>query len=119
MTFQVKKFNLTIEPSVGPQIGKRIRFRKKKDKLKSENRARKALKTISIILGAFAACWTPYHVIAIIASFCPACINVHLYMFSYFLCYLNSPINPFCYAASNMQFKNAFKRIMKGDLSMK
>ena len=49
------------------QIGKRIRFRKKKDKLKSENRARKALKTISIILGAFAACWTPYHVIAIIA----------------------------------------------------
>jgi hypothetical protein len=101
------------------KIGKRIRFRKKKDKLKSENRARKALKTISVILGAFAACWTPYHVIAIIASFCPTCINVHLYMFSYFLCYLNSPINPFCYAASNQQFKNAFKRIMKGDLTMK
>ena len=85
----------------------------------SFNRARKALKTISVILGAFAACWTPYHVFAIVASFCPSCINVHLYMFSYFLCYLNSPINPFCYAASNQQFKNAFKRIMKGDLTMK
>ena len=101
------------------KIGKRIRFRKKKDKFKAENRAKKALKTISVILGAFVACWTPYHVFAIIASFCPTCINVHLYMFSYFLCYLNSPINPFCYAASNQQFKNAFKRIMKGDLSMK
>lgn len=102
------------------KIGKRIRFRKrKKDKLKTENRARKALRTISIILGAFVACWTPYHILAIIASFRPEAVNVHLYMFSYFLCYANSPINPFCYAASNQQFKNAFKRIMRGDLSMK
>ena len=36
------------------KIGKRIRFRrKKKEKLKTENRAKKALKTISLILGAF------------------------------------------------------------------
>eukprot|EP00095_Tigriopus_kingsejongensis_P011033 maker-scaffold109_size355148-snap-gene-1.25 protein:Tk11033 transcript:maker-scaffold109_size355148-snap-gene-1.25-mRNA-1 annotation:"muscarinic acetylcholine receptor m1" len=102
------------------KIGKRIRFRKrKKDKFRTENRARKALRTISIILGAFVACWTPYHILAIIASFRPEAVNVHLYMFSYFLCYANSPINPFCYAASNQQFKNAFKRIMRGDLSMK
>ena len=102
------------------KIGKRIRFRrKKKEKLRTENRARKALRTISVILGAFVACWTPYHIFAIIGSFCPSCINIHVFMFSYFLCYLNSPINPFCYAASNQQFKSAFKRIMKGDLTMK
>ena len=72
------------------RIGKRIRFRrKKKEKLKTENRAKKALKTISLILGAFITCWTPYHVIAIIASFCAPCINVHVYMLSYFLCYAN------------------------------
>ena len=105
------------------KIGKRIRFRKRRKRdqkeKKTENRAKKALKTISLILGAFVTCWTPFHIFAIIASFCPSCINVHVYMFSYFLCYANSPINPFCYAASNQQFKSAFKRIMRGDLSMK
>ena len=103
------------------KIGKRIRFRRrKKEKIRrTENRAKKALRTISVILGAFVACWTPYHVIAIVASFSPMSVNIHLYMFSYFLCYLNSPINPFCYAASNQQFKNAFKRIMRGDYMRK
>jgi len=110
----------TDRPDLINKIGKRIRFRrKKKEKIKTENRAKKALKTISLILGAFVTCWTPYHILAIVSSFCPSCINVHIYMLSYFLCYANSPINPFCYAASNQQFKNTFKRIMKGDLSFK
>lgn len=113
------KANSKDEP-VLRKLGKRIRLRrKKKDKQKTENRAKKALRTISFILGAFVTCWTPYHIIAIVASFCPSCINIHLYMVSYFLCYLNSPVNPFCYAAANQQFKNAFKRIMTGDLSLK
>ncbi len=37
------------------RVGNKIRFRrKKKEKLKTENRARKALKTISLILGKYA-----------------------------------------------------------------
>ncbi len=107
------------DKNVLKKLGKKIRLRRKKDKQKTENRAKKALRTISFILGAFVTCWTPYHIFAIVASFCPTCINIHLYMVSYFLCYLNSPVNPFCYAAANQQFKNAFKRIMTGDLSLK
>lgn len=107
-------------------IGKRLKGRKKiplmggRPKSKSENRARKAFRTISFILGAFVACWTPYHVLALVEGFCsdPPCTNVHLYMFSYFLCYANSPMNPFCYALANQQFKKTFMRILKGDLHM-
>lgn len=107
-------------------IGKRLKGRKKiplvgdRPKSKSENRARKAFRTISFILGAFVACWTPYHVLALVEGFCstPPCTNVHLYMFSYFLCYANSPLNPWCYALSNQQFKKTFMRILKGDLHM-
>jgi hypothetical protein len=39
-------------PDLINKIGKKIKFRrKKKEKTKTENRARKALKTISLILG--------------------------------------------------------------------
>lgn len=109
-------------------IGKRLRVKKKavpllgigRQKSKSENRARKAFRTISFILGAFVACWTPYHILALVEGFCsdPPCTNEHLYMFSYFLCYANSPMNPFCYAMANQQFKKTFTRILKGDLHM-
>ncbi|CAH2105890.1 unnamed protein product [Euphydryas editha] len=108
-------------------IGKKLKVKRSKrdgffpsigrQKSKSENRARKAFRTISFILGAFVVCWTPYHVLALVEGFCrdPPCINQHLYMFAYFLCYANSPINPFCYALANQQFKKTFTRLLRGD----
>lgn len=104
-------------------IGQRLKGKGRSGsrKSKSENRARKAFRTISFILGAFVACWTPYHVLALVEGFCsdPPCTNHHLYMFSYFLCYANSPMNPFCYALANHQFKKTFTRLMKGDFHMR
>lgn len=112
-------------------LGGRLKRNKKKktlvpfgsfgrQKSKSENRARKAFRTISFILGAFVVCWTPYHILALVEGFCsdPPCTNSHLYMFCYFLCYSNSPLNPFCYALANQQFKKTFTRILKGDLHL-
>ncbi|CAF0905737.1 unnamed protein product [Adineta ricciae] len=90
-------------------------------KSKSQNRARKALRTITFILGAFVVCWTPWHIYSAIHSLCDSCKNSWVFgnpMFHcfYFLCYLNSPINPFCYALANQQFKKTFTRILKLDL---
>lgn len=87
-------------------------------KCKRVNRARKALRTITVILGAFVLCWTPWHVLSMIIGFCPkgiVCVTPVLYDISYWLCYLNSPLNPLCYALANQQFKKTFARILKFD----
>lgn len=112
-----KRLRIDGKKKAGPLLG----FAGNRQKSKSENRARKAFRTISFILGAFVVCWTPYHILALVEGFCqdPPCTNEHLYMFTYFLCYANSPLNPFCYALANQQFKKVFTRLLKLDFHMR
>lgn len=104
--------------SVSSAAAKSVKEVKKKP-AKYENRARKALRTITFILGAFVFCFAPFHVVSAFDLFCTVCWDYtfykHFFNTCYFLCYLNSPINPFMYALANQQFKKTFLRILKGD----
>ncbi|XP_065662186.1 muscarinic acetylcholine receptor M3 isoform X2 [Hydra vulgaris] len=79
-----------------------------KIKYKNHNKAKKLL--ILIIL-AFSITWLPYHVFAVIFPFCKKCVTVSLWKFGYLFCYVNSLINPFCYAFGNRKFAKGIKSL--------
>ncbi|XP_040563560.1 muscarinic acetylcholine receptor DM1 [Lepeophtheirus salmonis] len=86
-------------------------------KTNEKKQDRKAAKTLSAILLAFIVTWTPYSVLTVLNAVlgketADVYIPPTLWDFAYYLCYINSTVNPVLYALCNAAFRRTYVRIL-------
>uniref|UniRef100_A0A667W9V9 Adenosine receptor A2 n=1 Tax=Myripristis murdjan TaxID=586833 RepID=A0A667W9V9_9TELE len=74
-----------------------------------------AAKSLAIIVGLFAACWLPLHIINCFTLFCPNCPRPPLWIMyvAIILSHANSVVNPFIYAYRIREFRQTFRKIIR------
>lgn len=73
-----------------------------------------AAKPLAIIVGLFALCWLPLHLLNCFNHFCTNCERPHIWVMyiAIILSHTNSVVNPFIYAYRIREFRLTFRRIL-------
>lgn len=73
-----------------------------------------AAKSLAIIVGLFAVCWLPLHIINCFNHLCQSCDRPHIWVMNIaiILSHANSVVNPFIYAFRIREFRLTFRRIL-------
>lgn len=74
-----------------------------------------AAKSLAIIVGLFAVCWLPLHIINCFTLFCPQCERPQPWIMyvAIILSHANSVVNPFIYAYRIREFRQTFRKIIR------
>ncbi|XP_063171770.1 adenosine receptor A2a [Candoia aspera] len=74
-----------------------------------------AAKSLAFIVGVFAVCWLPLHVINCFTLFCPSCKPPPVWVkyMAILLSHANSVVNPLIYAYQIREFRHTFRKIIQ------
>lgn len=80
----------------------------------SLSKERRAARVLGIVMGVFVCCWLPFFLMYVILPFCNTCCpSERLINFITWLGYINSALNPIIYTVFNMDFRKAFKKLLR------
>lgn len=81
----------------------------------AENSKRKVVKMLIIVVVVFAVCWIPAHVMHFVSFFSShVAIPLIVELMSYWVCHLNSGLNPWLYIVLNENFRKGFRSLLVG-----
>ncbi|KAI6187854.1 7 transmembrane receptor [Aphelenchoides besseyi] len=107
---QVNKNGRTNGVIIGEQLTTTVLRKREKISVAKEKRA---AKTIAVIIFVFTFCWMPFFCAYVILPFCKSCyLHPKVHQAFVWLGYINSSLNPAIYAALNLEFRRAFRRIL-------
>ncbi|GBP70393.1 Octopamine receptor [Eumeta japonica] len=82
----------------------------------SLSKERRAARTLGVVMGVFVICWLPFFALYVVLPFCPlCCLTNRSINFITWLGYINSTLNPLIYTVFNMDFRRAFKKLLRLD----
>ncbi|XP_030638771.1 trace amine-associated receptor 4-like [Chanos chanos] len=85
----------------------------------SEQRERKAAKTLAVVMGGFLLCWMSFFLILVIDPFINFTTPVEVFDTFFWIGYFNSTCNPIIYAFFYPHFRKAFKIILSKTCGIK